>query len=82
MLQNYAITTLIVTYFVFILTFSYTVLDQYGRVNSKLRLYSIIFFQLLPSQRQDKKQELYDVWVCLHKRDGWVVTGNCTCMGG
>ena len=34
MLQSYAITTLVVTYFVFILTYSYTVLDQYARVNS------------------------------------------------
>ena len=33
-LQSYAITALVVTYFVFILTYSYTVLDQYARVNS------------------------------------------------
>ena len=33
MLQSYAIPTLVVTYFVFILTYSYTVLDQYGRVS-------------------------------------------------
>ena len=32
MLQSYALPTLVVTYFVFILTFSHTVLDQYGRV--------------------------------------------------
>ena len=31
MLQSYAIPTLVVTYFVFILTYSYTVLDQYGK---------------------------------------------------
>ena len=28
--------TLVVTYFVFILTYSYTVLDKYGRVNSSV----------------------------------------------
>ena len=33
MLQSYAI-PMVVTYFVFILTYSYTVLDQYGTVNS------------------------------------------------
>ena len=32
--QSYAVPTLVVTYFVFILAYSYTVLDQYGRVNS------------------------------------------------
>ena len=25
---------------------------------------------------------LYDVWVCLNQDNGWVLSGNCTCMGG
>ena len=51
-------------------------------VETKLRLYSIILFQVLPSQRKGKKQQPHDISVCLHKRDGWVLTGNCTCMTG
>lgn len=38
--------------------------------------------KVLPSQRQGQKTKLYDVWVCLHKVKGHVLTGNCTCMAG
>ena len=24
----------------------------------------------------------YDVWVCLDRDNGWVLSGNCTCMAG
>ena len=41
-----------------------------------------MFYQVLPSQRQSKTSEMYEVWVCLKKEDGWVLTGNCTCMAG
>ena len=29
-----------------------------------------------------EKTTLYKVWVCLHQKDGWILTGNCTCMAG
>ena len=40
------------------------------------------FKQVLPSQRQGQKTSLYRVWVCLHKTQGWILTGHCTCMAG
>ena len=36
---------------------------------------------MLPSQRQSDSATLYDAWVWLNK-DGWVLTGNCSCMAG
>ena len=39
-------------------------------------------FKVLPSQRQGQKTSHYKVWVCLNKKHGWVLTGNCTCMAG
>ena len=36
--------------------------------------------QVLPSQRQAEKTVMYDVWVCVHKRDGWVLSASCICM--
>ena len=41
-----------------------------------------MFYQVLPSQRQSKTSEMFEVWVCLKKEDGWVLTANCTCMAG
>lgn len=37
-------------------------------------------FQVLPSQRQEQKQNLY-VWIIVNK-GGCILTGNCTCMAG
>ena len=37
---------------------------------------------MLPSQRQSKTRTLYDVWACLNKEDGWILTANSTCMTG
>ena len=36
---------------------------------------------VLPSQRQGLKEQLYEVWIALHKT-GWVLSANCTCMAG
>ena len=36
---------------------------------------------VLPSQRQGKNQNLYNVWIALHA-SGWILSGNCTCMAG
>jgi len=38
--------------------------------------------EVLPSQRQGVKQKLYKVWIALNKREGWILTANCTCMAG
>ena len=38
--------------------------------------------QVLPSQRQGNKARLYNAWVCLNKSEGWVLTGNWSCMAG
>eukprot|EP00795_Rhopilema_esculentum_P016088 gene16088-7440_t len=38
--------------------------------------------EVLPSQRQGEKTNLYKVWVCLHKTNGWILKGNYTCMAG
>ncbi|XP_057289881.1 uncharacterized protein LOC130612565 [Hydractinia symbiolongicarpus] len=42
----------------------------------------MLYLKALPSQRQGQKQKLYEVWVALHKKGGWVLTANCTCMAG
>lgn len=38
--------------------------------------------EVLPSQRQGLKQTLYKAWVAIEKKEGWVLTANCTCMAG
>ena len=40
------------------------------------------FDDLRQSQRQGQCERFYDVWVAVHKKDGWVLTGNCACMAG
>ena len=25
---------------------------------------------------------MYNVWVCIHKKHGWILTANCSCMAG
>ena len=47
------------------------------RTQSKL-----FFSQVLPSQRQGQKQEMYDCWVAINKSLRWILTGNCTWMAG
>ena len=39
-------------------------------------------FKALPKQRQNESSTMYNVWVCLQKEYGWVVTTNCSCMAG
>ena len=29
-----------------------------------------------------EKTNLYKDWVCLNKANGWILTGNCTCVAG
>ena len=36
---------------------------------------------VLPSQRQGQKQQMYEVWVSIHK-SGWILSGNCSCVAG
>ena len=38
--------------------------------------------QVLPSQRQSDSSNMYNVWVCIHKKHGWILTANCSCMAG
>ena len=40
------------------------------------------FIQVLPSQRQSDKVEMYNAWVLINKKYGWILTANCTCMAG
>ena len=39
-------------------------------------------FKVLPSQRQSESSTMYNVWACLQKEYGWVLTANCSCMAG
>ena len=43
--------------------------------------YFYIKSEVLPSQRQGQKQQLYKVWIAVQET-GWILTGNCTCMAG
>ena len=38
--------------------------------------------QVLPSQRQGVKTQLYDAWIYVHKEKGYILTANCTCVAG
>lgn len=38
--------------------------------------------EVLPSQRQGKKTELYKAWVIVNKTNNCILTANCTCMAG
>lgn len=38
--------------------------------------------EVLPSQRQCKKTELYKAWVIVNKTNNCILTANCTCMVG
>ena len=38
--------------------------------------------KVLPSQRQGEKAKPYEVWVCINKLQGWVLTAYCDCMAG
>ncbi|XP_065643270.1 uncharacterized protein LOC136075006 [Hydra vulgaris] len=55
----------------------------------KLRAYKSLeaynFFlngHVLPSQRQGSKHILYEVWIAIHKVEGWIFTANCSCVAG
>ena len=39
-------------------------------------------FKVLPSQRQSESLTMYNVWVCLQKDYGWVLTAKCSCIAG
>lgn len=38
--------------------------------------------EVLPSQGQGKKTELYKTWVIVNKTNNCILTANCTCMAG
>ncbi|XP_024859127.1 uncharacterized protein LOC112450070 [Kryptolebias marmoratus] len=38
--------------------------------------------EVLPSQRQGKRTEMYKVWVVVNKKNNCILTANCTCMAG
>lgn len=53
----------------------------YNKINDK-EDFCFIKADVLPSQRQSKGTQMYKVWVCLNKKQGWIFTANCTCMAG
>ncbi len=40
------------------------------------------FTEVLPNQRQGKNTSMYQAWVVINKREGYIHTANCTCMAG
>lgn len=38
--------------------------------------------EVLPSQRQGKKTQMYDTWVIVNRENNTILTANCTCMAG
>nr|XP_047146120.1 uncharacterized protein LOC105849547 [Hydra vulgaris] len=56
--------------------------DVYCNIVKEDVQFCFVKSKVLPSQRQGQKTKLYDVWVALNKVDGWILTGNCTCMAG
>lgn len=72
---------------------SYTTLDAYCYVTDNhvqdilLHDYNIENFvalktEVLPSQRQGKKSEMYKAWAIVNKSNNCILTANCTCMAG
>lgn len=56
---------------------------DYKLIDSMVQIQFIfLILQVQLSQCQDIKTVLYKTWVCLNKTDGWVLTGNFTCMVG
>lgn len=49
--------------------------------NTKKNGMCFIKSSVLPSQRQGQNTTLYNVWVVMHA-EGWILSGNCTCMAG
>ena len=49
---------------------------------SNVFVMTFLNFKLLPSQRQSESSTMYNVWVCLQKEYGWVLTANSSCMAG
>lgn len=43
---------------------------------------NVLCLKVLPSQRQGRKTNLYEVWAVIHTEDCWILTGNCTCVAG
>ncbi|KAK0141356.1 hypothetical protein N1851_021688 [Merluccius polli] len=72
---------------------SYTTLDAYSYVTDnhvqdillhdyKIENFVTLKTKVLPSQRQGKRTEMYNVWVILNKKNNCILTANCTCMAG
>ena len=47
----------------------------------KSKSFQCIKSEVLPSQRQGDRTEMYKVWIIIHTK-GWILTANCTCMAG
>nr|XP_047129777.1 uncharacterized protein LOC124809815 [Hydra vulgaris] len=52
----------------------------YNKISNRSK-FCFIKSKVLPSQRQNNKN-MYNVWTCLEKELGWVLTANCSCMAG
>ncbi|XP_047138492.1 uncharacterized protein LOC124814643 [Hydra vulgaris] len=56
--------------------------DVYYNLIEETNEFCFIKSEVLPSQRQGKKQKCYEVWVAINKVNGWILTANCKCMAG
>ena len=48
----------------------------------KIEDFVVLKAEVLPSQRQGQKTQLYKSWVIINKRNCCVLTANCTCVAG
>lgn len=44
--------------------------------------FCVLKAEVLPSQRQGKNTSMYQAWVVINKREGYIHNANCTCMAG
>ncbi len=72
---------------------AYTSLDAYNFVlcghvqdiqfhDFQVQDFVVLKTEVLPSQRQCKKTELYKAWLIVNKTNNCILTANCTCMAG
>ena len=72
---------------------SYTTLDAYSHVTDnhvqdillhgyKIENFVTLKTKVLPSERQGKRTEMYNVWVIVNKKNNCILRANCTCVAG
>lgn len=44
--------------------------------------FGVLKAEVLPSQRQGYKNDMYNAWVYVHKTKAYILTANCTCCSG